>query len=46
MNVYNRATGWGALVTLALLAGVLVLDIWLMDKLPILQHPSGAIGDW
>jgi len=41
MNVYNRATGWGALVTLALLAGVLVLDVWLMDKLPILQHGLG-----
>ena len=41
MNVYNRATGWGTLITLVLLAGVLVLDVWLMDKLPILQHGSG-----
>ncbi len=38
MNVYNRATGWGTFTTLALLAGVLVLDVWLMDKLPALQH--------
>ena len=38
MNVYNRATGWGAFITLVLLAGVLVLDVWLMDKLPTLQH--------
>ena len=41
MNVYNRATGWGTVATLALLAGVLVLDVWLMDKLPILQHGLG-----
>jgi hypothetical protein len=41
VNVYTRATGWGALVTLALLAGVLVLDVWLMSKLPILRHGVG-----
>ncbi len=41
MNVYNRAAGWGTFITLVLLAGVLVLDVWLMDKLPILQHGSG-----
>ena len=41
MNVYNRATGWGAFVTLLLLAGVLVLDVWLMDKVPILEHGLG-----
>ena len=41
MNVYNRATGWGAVTTLALLAGVLVLDLLLMDKLPILRHGLG-----
>jgi len=41
MNVYNKATGWGTLVTLALLAGVLVLDVWLIDKLPMLQHGVG-----
>jgi len=29
------------LVTLALLAGVLVLDVWLIDKLPMLQHGVG-----
>lgn len=38
MNVYNRATGWGTFVTLVLLAGVLVLDVWLMNKLPVLRH--------
>ncbi len=38
MNVYNRATGWGTFTTLALLAGVLILDVWLMDKLPIVRH--------
>jgi hypothetical protein len=41
MNVYNKATGWGTLTTLALLAGVLVLDVWLMGKLPTLQHGLG-----
>ena len=41
MNVYNRATGWGTFITPVLLAGVLVLDVWLMDKLPILQHSPG-----
>lgn len=41
MNVYNRATGWGTFTTLVLLAGVLALDVWLMDKLPILQHGLG-----
>jgi hypothetical protein len=41
MNVYNRATGWGTFVTLVLLAGVLALDVWLMDKLPILQRGVG-----
>ena len=41
MNVYNRATGWGTFVTLLLLAAALVLDVWLMDKLPILQHGLG-----
>ena len=41
MNVYTRATGWGTFVTLVLFAGVLVLDVWLMDKLPILQHSLG-----
>jgi len=41
MNVYNRATGWGTFTTLALLAGVLVLDVVLMDKLPILRHGLG-----
>jgi hypothetical protein len=41
MNVYNRATGWGTFATLLLLAGVIVLDVWLMDKLPILQHGLG-----
>jgi len=41
VNVYNRATGWGAFTTLLLLAGVLVLDVWLMGKLPILQHGLG-----
>ena len=38
MNVYNRATGWGTFVTLVLFAAVMVLDIWLMEKLPSLQH--------
>ncbi|MDP8989215.1 MAG: hypothetical protein M3N41_03945 [Acidobacteriota bacterium] len=38
MNVYNRATGWGTFTTIVLLAAVLALDVWLMDKLPILQH--------
>lgn len=38
MNAYNRATGWGAFATLVLFAGMLVLDIWLMDELPILRH--------
>ena len=38
MNVYSRATGRGAFATLVLFAGILVLDIWLMDKLPILRH--------
>jgi len=38
MNVYYRASGWGTLVALILFAGVLVLDIWLMDKLPLLRH--------
>jgi hypothetical protein len=38
MNVYNRATGWGTFITLLLLAGVLVLDVWLMNLLPVLQH--------
>jgi hypothetical protein len=41
MNVYNRATWWGSFTTLALLAGVLVLDVYLMDKLPILRHGLG-----
>lgn len=41
MNVYNNATGWGTLITLVLLAGVLVLDVWLMGKLPILRHGLG-----
>jgi hypothetical protein len=43
MNVYNRATGWGTFTTLALLAGVLVLDVWLMGKLPFLRHGLGYI---
>jgi hypothetical protein len=38
MNVYNRATAWGTFVTIVLLAGMLGLDVWLMDKLPVLQH--------
>jgi hypothetical protein len=38
MNVYNRATGWGTFLTLVLLAGMLVLDVWLMGMLPTLQH--------
>jgi len=37
----DRATGWGTFITLALLAGVLVLDVWLMAVLPILQHGLG-----
>lgn len=41
MNVYNRATGWGTFVTLVALAAVLVLDVWLLDRLPILQHGVG-----
>jgi len=41
MNAYNRATGWGTLLTLVLLAGMLVLDVWLMGMLPILQHGLG-----
>jgi hypothetical protein len=41
MNVYNRATGWGAFVTLLLLAAVLVLDVWLMGRLPVLRHGVG-----
>jgi hypothetical protein len=41
MNVYNRATGWGTFVTLLLLAGVLILDVWIMDEVPILQHGVG-----
>ena len=44
MNVYNRATGWGTLTTLALLAGVLVLDVWLMGKLPFLRHGLGYVA--
>jgi len=41
MNVYNRATGWGTFLTLVLLAGMLVLDVWLMGIFPILQHGLG-----
>ena len=41
MNVYNRATWWGTFTTLLLLGGVLVLDIRLMNKLPILRHGLG-----
>ena len=41
MNAYNRATGWGTFLTLVLLAGMLVLDVWLMGMLPILQHGLG-----
>ena len=41
MNVYNRATGWGTFVALLVLAGTLVLDIWLLDKLPVLRHGFG-----
>jgi hypothetical protein len=44
MNVYNRATGWGTFVTLLLLAGALVLDVWLMDELPMLQHGLGYVA--
>ena len=43
MNVYNRATGWGTFITLVLLAAILVLDIWLMNVLPILQHGLGYV---
>ena len=43
MNVYNKATGWGTFATLVLLAGVLVLDVWLMGKLPMLQHGLGYL---
>jgi len=38
MNVYNNATGRGTLITLVLLAGALVLDVWLMNEIPILRH--------
>jgi hypothetical protein len=41
VNVYTKATGWGTLTTLALLAGMLVLDVWLMGKLPILRRGLG-----
>ena len=41
MNVYNRATGWGTFLTLALLAAILVLDVWLMGHVPALQHGLG-----
>ena len=41
MNVYNKATGWGTFVTLLLLTGVLILDVWLMGKLPNLRHGVG-----
>jgi len=30
MNVYNRATGWGTFITIALLAGVLALGLRLL----------------
>jgi len=40
-NVYNKATGWGTFLTLVLLVGVLVLDVWLMGMFPILQHGLG-----
>jgi putative heme iron utilization protein len=40
-NVYNKATGWGTFLTLILLAGILVLDVWLMSMLPVLQHGLG-----
>jgi len=43
MNVYNRATGWGTFTTLVLFAGVLVLDVWLMDEVPILEHGLGYV---
>jgi len=43
MNVYTRATGWGTFIALVLLAGVLVLDVWLMGELPILQHGLGYL---
>ena len=41
MNVYNRATGWGTFLTLVLLAGMLVLDMWMMGTYPTLQHGLG-----
>ena len=41
MNVYNRVTGWGAFLTLILLVGILVLDVWLMGMLPILRTGLG-----
>ena len=41
MNVYNKATAWGTFATVVLFAGMLVLDIWFMDELPILQHGPG-----
>ena len=40
-NVYNKATGWGTFLTLVLLVGILVLDVWLMGMLPILQRGLG-----
>jgi hypothetical protein len=43
MNVYNRATGWGTFITLVVLASALVLDVWLMGKLPILRHGIGYV---
>jgi hypothetical protein len=43
VNVYNNATGWGTVITLALLAGVLVLDVWLMGKAPILRRGLGYV---
>jgi hypothetical protein len=43
MNVYTRVTGWGTFIALVLLAGVLVLDVWLMDELPVLQHGLGYV---
>lgn len=43
MNVYNRATGWGTFLTLVLLAGMLVLDVWLMGRYPALQHGLGYV---
>lgn len=41
MNVYNRATGWGTFIALAWLAATIVVDVWLMAKLPMLQHGLG-----